>query len=151
MTIEKTINAFASAFVRKQRDTGEFFYALAKDAPEWMRDAVREAHMEAFPYDARYDLIVAIVESMQGYDVADMEDAISEIADYEVSPYTADRVRWLADHPSHMDATNSAREYGYCDGDTPLVDQIAAGQYYLAGQVARILWGAIQAESEVTE
>lgn len=151
MNIEQTINAFAAAFVRKQRDTGEFFYALAKDAPEWMRDAVREAHMEAFPYDARYDLIVAIVGAMQGYDAADMEDAISEIADNEVNVYTADRVRWLADHPSHMDATDSAREHGCCDGDTPLIDQIAAGQYYLADQVARILWAAIQAESEATE
>lgn len=151
MTIEKTINDFASSFVRKQRDTGEFFYALAKDAPEWMHDAVREAHMEAFPYDARYGLIVSIVGAMQDYDAADMEDAISEIADSAVDVYTAARVRWLADHPSHLDATDSAREYGYCGGDTPLIDQIATGQYYLAGQVAHILWAAIQAESEVAE
>jgi hypothetical protein len=79
----------------KTRDNGEYFVHLKDDAPEWLSDAVRDAHQGTLPNDWIYAECLAAVEA---FDFGDFdEDYIHEHADGRVDVYTRELYQWAAD------------------------------------------------------
>lgn len=144
MNIEQTITAFVDSFVAKERDDGTTFYTLGKNAEDWMRDAVMEAHNGSMPYDWRYEKCMEIVETMREYDPDDLDDCISEIVDGCVDIYTGALRGWYADHAAHAEAVEDARTEGLIGPDADITRQITVGQYYLLESMAHTLLSAIR-------
>lgn len=135
-------------FQRKTRDNGTAYVAFAEDRPEWVYDAVMEAHDGEMPDDWRFD----ICDSLFGeIDEDTDEDSLSEIVDGLVDVYNSDLVNWLAGHldrASYVD--EAAEEFGV--GDSPDVhNMIGMGQYVCIDQMAHIIFTAIKENAEVDE
>lgn len=142
----RAAKAFADAFESRQRDDGAPFLCLADNAPDWMRDAVREAHDGELPNDYAYDMardaVEFIAEALEGDDgrefIDDSADAAHDFAEAAVSVYNADAVRWLADNLSRADYVARAVEEFGASLDA---DEFGAGIFGMlrAGMVAQAL------------
>lgn len=53
-TFKSVMGELAASFVEDTRRDGSKFIRLRDGHPEWMRDAVREAHGDAAPNDRHY-------------------------------------------------------------------------------------------------
>jgi hypothetical protein len=89
-----TWNTLAAAFELRHRADGYPFYVLADGSPEWMTDAVCDAHTGKMPNDWTYRLAAYIAQAAAGYDAP--EDYDSEIADGVVPVYTSELIDWMA-------------------------------------------------------
>lgn len=143
-----------NAFERKERnEKNEYgdtaFYSLTKDAPEWVKDAIREAHDggNIFPNDWIYDACHTMASHMDDTDPDDWDDAISEWADGAVDVYNTDRARWLASHLEFAGIVDEAvEELGH--SDQGIHGDIGIGQYVLLERIASALIQAVRDEAE---
>ena len=87
---------FASHFVTETREGNETYTTLADGRPDWLHDAVRDAHQGALPNDWIYSECNAAVEAFDAGDLAD-EDAVNEYVDGRVDVYTKELYQWAAD------------------------------------------------------
>ncbi len=120
----------------------ERIVTLRDDAPEWVSDAVREAHDGEMPDDWRYDICESIFEEIDPED----DDRDFELADGLVDVYNNARVAWLAGdlgRASYCD--EAADEYGIA-GDT--FDRLGWGQLYCINQMVGVIRAAIEANEE---
>jgi len=83
-------------FQQRTRDNGETFYCLADHAPEWVLDAVREAHDGESPDDWRYETCADIFEMYSEY--GDEEWIAEDVAEGLADTYTADLLTWYANN-----------------------------------------------------
>lgn len=125
------LNQFCLAFVHKRRDDGGEFVCLAKDAPEWMTEVVKDAHGEFLPEDWRYAAIEAVanalVETVECGD--DPEDQSWEIACNLTDDYTSDLTAWLATNVNRLAyCDDGAQNLDLSSGEATLVDILNAGQ-----------------------
>lgn len=97
---------------KRTRANGESFICLKDDTPEWMTDAVREAHGGMMPDDWRYrlirDALFAIATAADDDDEDYFDDRLSEELDGAVDVYTGRLTDWLA---------SNIERVGYCDED----------------------------------
>jgi hypothetical protein len=87
---------FASYFKTGRREGGEAFSTLVDDRPDWLQEAVREAHQGTLPHDWIYAECRAAVESFVAGDLDD-EDSVHEFAEGRVDVYTKNLYQWAAD------------------------------------------------------
>ena len=140
---------FAGSFERRERGnaksgSGEYFYCLKDDAPDWMRDACRAAHGDdLLPDDFRYSVIAGAAEffleqatEYLGEDApvdapVDCFDDIDqhEFCDGMVDIYTTNLTSWMASHLSRVGYVNEAKEQGLLGDDASIETQMMAGQY----------------------
>lgn len=92
-TLTNVAAAFALSFETRTRDNGERFVTLKDGSPDWMHDAVRDAHGGMLPDDTRYCMIERVADLL-----ADSEDWDDLELDGLVDDYTAALTRWLASH-----------------------------------------------------
>ena len=127
-------------FERKTRGDGSTFYSLrevdGQYPPDWLHDAVRDAHDDEMPNDWRYDTIHSIVLALE--DGSDRD----EIADSLVDVYTSDLIGWLAGNTSRLAYVDDAAAEWATDCDT-VEEQIRIGQMYCISQMVNILADAI--------
>jgi hypothetical protein len=128
---------------------GSTFVRLTDDAPEWLTDAVREAHDGELPDDWRYEtceLIASMLdERPEWLESDDDSDLAHEIADSLTDVYNFDRLTWLAGSLIRPDYVNDAvREYGIPTDGFDLVEAIGWGQYSCLRQMAEILITAVR-------
>lgn len=69
---------------------------LSDDRPDWLYDAVQEAHAGSFPNDWVYSVCKSVCEAIDDGCLTD-EDSVHEYADSEVDIYTKDLYQWAAD------------------------------------------------------
>jgi hypothetical protein len=86
----------ASHFETKTRDSGESFVTLNDTAPDWLKEAIREAHNGTLPTDWIYSECRAAVEAFDEGSLSD-EDDVHSHADGRVDVYTKDLYQWAAD------------------------------------------------------
>lgn len=115
---------FASHFETKPRpafsvQAGEPFVTLRDDAPEWLKEAVREAHQGDLPLDWIYAECQAAAQAIDAGDIdlvgEDDMDALHEHADGRVDIYTKELYQWAADFcltDTWAAAEEAAREMG---------------------------------------
>lgn len=88
---------FAKHFARKTRDNGEAFVTRRDDAPEWLQNAVYDAHQGTLPNDWIYAECLAAVEAFDNDELGEDGDGVHEHADGRVDIYTRDLYQWAAD------------------------------------------------------
>lgn len=107
---------------------------LSDDAPEWLLDAVREAHDDELPDNWRWERCDDIVEAYE-----DGEDDPSVIAEDLVDSYTSDLLSWLTVSRLHW-VDEAVAKYGF---DTAF-STLQSAQRLCLEQMATTLITAIQ-------
>lgn len=114
--LAETARLFANAFDRRTRDNGDTFLTLKDGAPDWMRDALYNAHGGMLPDDHFYrmadEAADAIAETLE-YDAdANLDDWRHECVDAMVSVYHSDRIAagWYREAESIFEAIRAAIE-----------------------------------------
>lgn len=108
---------------------------LTDDAPEWLLDAVREAHDGEAPNEWRWSRCASLYHAIsEGHDIHEDIDSLVDI-------YYTDLYCWLSDNPTRHDYCDEAiAEIG---GDT-LVSIVIAGQHIALQRMAEILQAACE-------
>ena len=105
-----TWDTLARAFELRHRADGSPFYVLADGSPEWMTEAVIEAHAGKMPNDWTYRMCAYIASAAAGYD--EPEDYDSEIADGVVPSYTSEVIEWMASDADRRELADEAIKSG---------------------------------------
>lgn len=131
-------------FEQATRTDGASYWRLidadesATGAPDWLRDAVYEAHDDEFPNDWRYETCVAIADAIDNDNDEEFDAwrTASELADEDNGSLAA----WLAG--------NNGR-FSYCDEEIEesgsfdtLYELLQAGQHRCIRQMADVLYAA---------
>ena len=122
---------------------------LKNGAPEWIRDAIHEAHGSMMPDDYVYDISKDAFRAIADADSADLEDLEelgAEFAD-RVDIYTAKLCAWLG---------SSLHRLGYCDeaaeefgGELQTMsDRLMQGQYLERSRIFSAILSACEAQAE---
>lgn len=103
------------AFQAKTRDSGDDFYCLTSDSPEWMTDVCHAGHGDMFPDDFRYSVIREacgfISDKGDDFDI-DGDDA-HEFAD-DVDVYNGALLAWVSSNLTRMSYVDDALEEYEC-------------------------------------
>jgi len=126
-------------FERKHRDNGEAFYCLTDNAPDWLTDAVREAHDDEFPNDWRYNICHSIISDLDDATAPTDDDDMHESADTLVDIYNSDRLTWLHDSLGRIAYCDEAQSDGLTAEPADVFGIIGAGQYVCILQMAYVL------------
>lgn len=134
--------AFANAFTTSHRPDGEMFVRLIDDAPDWMGDAVRNAHDGELPDDWRYATCSALVDRIaddaEGGTRRDDIDT-GEMADGLADAYNNALLDWLRADLSRASYADD------CSETTDIFRLIGLAQYECIRQMADGLLSAIAA------
>jgi len=141
-------------FERKTRDDGTKFWTVRDDAPEWVTDAVREAHCSGadLPNDWIYEECADAFEAIECGDIAD-DDSIHEYADGRVDVYTRNLANWYAEFCLSDTLAQAESEVEDCGGygDADVNKRIAMAQYFAIARIARVIFEACQENDEASE
>jgi hypothetical protein len=132
----KTIATLAAelyrAFEASKRTNDETYYKLRESSPEWMRDAIREAHDGMLPDDWKYEHVMHIAGR-----IADMEDETAdsirdnehETCDSLVDVYNSNLLAWVGSNLTRAAFVDDAiTEMGW-PKDGGLFTALQWGQY----------------------
>lgn len=100
-------------FEMKSRELGESFVTLKDGHPEWLKDAIHEAHNTDLPNDWIYIECEKACRAIDDGSLKDNDD-VHEHADLCVDIYTRDLYQWAADmcHTStYSNARSEADEF----------------------------------------
>ena len=144
-TFQTVAAELAAAFTN---DNDRHVWTLKDDSPEWMRDALHDAHTDGrLPDDWIYENARSMVYSIAECSEADDVDTC-EIADGCVDVYTGALTSWLASHLSNVAAVEEAISEGLCESDADLVKRMSTGQYLLLDRACAALVAAIEAQAD---
>jgi hypothetical protein len=139
-SFESLAAAFAAQFESRTRANGEMFDALKDGAPDWMGDAIRDAHGDMMPDDWKYAAARSIVDSLASG--ADPDDDMLEALDGLVDVYTGRLTAWLASNTTRVGYCDErAREFGPFDSVTAWLQ---AGQLCELDEIGAALVQAIR-------
>jgi uncharacterized protein YhjY with autotransporter beta-barrel domain len=130
-------------FETRQRDDGTSYVTLTDDRPEWLQEAVYEAHDDEAPNDWRYEHCHYIARLI---DDGDTEPA--EIAESLTDDDTYSLLQWLSGHIARYTYSDTYAEENGFDPDATLMDRIRLGQYECLFQMAGILVDAAEENSD---
>jgi hypothetical protein len=140
-------------FERKTRPNGDTFTALSDDAPQWLKDAVQEAHHGTMPCDWIYSECSAAYDAYSDLGVADCGDVcdlVHEHADSMVDVNTQRLAQWHADMcltDLFAHAEDRAAEYGGRD-DATTNDRLGVLQYCAVALITEAIWTAIKENTD---
>lgn len=112
---------------------------LADNRPEWLQDAIREAHCSDLPRDWIYQECEAACDAIDDGSLSD-DDSVHEHADGRVDTYTKDRFEWSADMcltDTFAAAESDLEDMGGESSD--MTDRIGRLQYCAIARIARIM------------
>ncbi len=141
-------------FTQGTRDNGETFTKLSDDAPEWLKDAVQEAHHGTFPNDWIYQECRAAYEAYHedyGPHASHWSDYETEYADGRVDPYTRDLMQWAADMcltDLYSEAEEEAKDLGSDPVSGDISERIAVFQFCAIRLVASVIFQACEENEE---
>jgi hypothetical protein len=144
--------AISDYFVSGTRDNGETFVTLRDDRPEWLQDAVRDAHRGTLPNDWIYAECLAAVEAYDDSTIVDDagdDGGMHEYADSRVDVYTKELYRWAAAvclTDTWAEAEAEARETGMPEETER---RIACIQYHAIRYIAEVMRNACADASTV--
>lgn len=141
------MSKIASNFKYNTRQDGTGYFFLSDAAPEWLSEAVQEAHDGELPNDWRYKVCAFVAESIDEANEDGEEFDPTNIADSLVDVYTHDLIAWLAGNVRRVADVDQAMEQGQV-GNGGIEEQIRFGQYFVIEQMASILWDAVCTANE---
>jgi len=151
-TVKTLADTFAQSFETRTRANGDLFHCLKDDHPEWVQDAVREAHGDRMPDDWTYaqcDMGAALIrEQIQsGVEPCDLLDEITVEADC----YYANLTKWLADHNRNLDFVNEYIQDFTVGRVEDVQSLIAGGQWLAKHRILDCMVNAFQEQAEELE
>ena len=136
-----TTRKLGSYFVKGKRNNGETFVTCTDDRPEWLHDAIHEAHGSDLPDDWVYAECEAACDAIDDGSLTG-DDSVHEFADARVDVYTRDLYRWAADKclsDTYASAESDASDCGMPDETEK---RIAIIQYHAIARIARTILAA---------
>jgi hypothetical protein len=133
---------YAAHFETKTRESGETFTVLADGRPDWLQEAVREAHQGTLPNDWIYAECLAAVEAFDEGSLVGEDDDVHEHTDGRVDVYTKGLYQWAADFC--LTDTWASAEQEACDMGLPeeTAKRIACIQYAAIRHIADVVRAA---------
>lgn len=140
---------FATEFYKAfTTDNPRKVWSLVDGAPEWMRDAIREAHFDGrLPDDWIYEHAKLIVGELADRDEVDGDDQ-HEICDSLVDIYTSSLCSWIGDNARNAALVDEAQREGLLAPDATLDQRIQAAQYMALTYIWGALVSAIEAHAD---
>jgi hypothetical protein len=132
------MTTYSDYFVTGTRDDGTSFVSLRDDRPDWLQQAVYDAHDDEMPNDWRYAMCERIVSAID-----DGVTGVDELVDSLVDTWTADRLAWLSDNIGRVSYVDDAIDDGLVDCSAGLVAMIGVGQYVTISQMVDVIVSAI--------
>lgn len=114
----------ASKFFTKSNPRG--VVAFTDDRPQWLWNAVYEAHRDMMPDDFVFATARACLEQLA--ESGDDEVCGMEFADQQVDVYNRDLLNWVGSHLERAAFVEEAISDGLCDG-ADFYKSLACGQY----------------------
>jgi hypothetical protein len=137
-----------SHWVCAVRTNGEAYCHLADDAPQWLKDAVHEAHQTDLPNDWIYNECRAACDAIDDERLQD-EDGMHGHCDGRVDVYTKVLYRWAADmclSDTWACAEENAEEMG---DEGTMVDRLMRIQLCAIESIASTILHAWQESGQV--
>jgi hypothetical protein len=142
----------ACYWTKKTRDNKTMFWTLTDDRPQWLYDAVCEAHAGGhdFPEDWAYEECRAACDAIDDGSLleGDDTDALHAHADSRVDVYTKDLFAWAKDHCTstlYANAEAEVEDLGGC-GEKSVLERIALLQFFAIQSIARTILDAYKRE-----
>jgi hypothetical protein len=132
------LGTFFKKLDRKPEGCASRAVTLSDNRPDWLHDAIRDAHASDLPNDWIYEECEAACDAIDEGSLTD-EDSIHEHADSRVDVYTQARYQWAAQFcvsTTYADAEAEALDVGPIH-DT--VTHLGVVQYYACARIARTI------------
>lgn len=144
-TFQIVASEFAAAFTR---DNPRNVWCLKEGSPDWMRDAIHDAHTDGrLPDDWIYENCRGMLQSIEECEDAESVDAC-EIADFQVDIYTSALCEWLAQSNLNAAACDEAISEGLADESADMCKRMRLGQYILLDRACAALVAAIETQAD---
>jgi hypothetical protein len=131
-------------FTSAQRDNGDRFVKTKDDCPEWLKDAIQEAHQGDLPNDWIYSVCDAACCAIDDDELTD-EDSLHEWADGQVDIYTKDLATWYADMCNSSTFSNAEGEAEDAGCESSDIDErLKVIQYYAISSIGRTILDAVK-------
>jgi hypothetical protein len=97
-------------FCSATRTDGSVYWLLTGDAPEWLRDAVYQAHDGERPNDWRFETCADIWNILQEalHYGTDLDEVCAQAADRLTPVYTSEQLAWFQDDTSRVNWIDEA-------------------------------------------
>lgn len=139
--VREAARQLEAMLVSAERPDGTRYVRLIDGAPDWMRDAVREAHGGMLPDDWLYGCMPTFAETIA--DADDIEDAARDAADACVDTYDSDLLAYLGGGDRWERVDEAMAEHA----PRTLGDAIRLAQYEEAQEAyARLVWALERVE-----
>jgi hypothetical protein len=149
--METKLGDYFKKLDRKPEGCASRAVTLADNRPEWLHDAIREAHVSDLPNDWIYEECQAACDAIDAGDLKD-DDAIHEYADGRVDIYTRARFDWAAQFCLSDTYADAESEDNDCGGDdSDVAERFGRIQYFAIARIARILLDASLAQTDDEE
>lgn len=109
------LSRLLSSLERSSRDDGSKYWSLSSSSPDWVIDAIREAHDGELPNDSRYELIRDCLQALSDDGVESLEEALDASLDLSrdlVPTHTSELLRWFSDMPRRLGDCDEALNQG---------------------------------------
>lgn len=109
------LSQLLSSFERSSRASGSEFLKLSSGSPQWMTDAIREAHDGELPNDSRYELIRDCIQALSDDGVESQEEALEaslELSRDLVPTFTGELLQWFSVMPCRLGDCDEALDQG---------------------------------------
>ena len=136
----------ASSLITDTRSDGSSFIKTAPDSPDWIIDAIREAHDGELPNDTRYALIQDCAQAIADRDFSDREEAeetVFEIARDITPGQSSSLLLWFSANTSRLHDCDEAAANGR-EELTSVFDALDVGYVYAVELTLRSLIESIE-------
>lgn len=133
-------------FESATRDSGATCVRMVDDAPEWLTDAVRAAHLGDFPNDWIYEQCRNVCDAIDDGAISD-SDSVSQWADGAADIYTSDLFAFAKDMFHTYTFSNGeelARDVGGDSDRVSISEQIGRVQYFAIEAIAQSILSAFE-------
>lgn len=132
----------------------DFYYRVKKDAPEWIKELCKAAHMSdgslMLPDDFRYEFVSKALDMIAESETE--EDAEDRAREFEPDVYNHERLAWLGSHPCRAGFVDEAIEEFGPSKWPGIIEMIGWGQvrefYEVFDSVMSFLRDRAEAENE---
>jgi hypothetical protein len=148
----KTMNlgAFFKKLDRKPEEPASRAVTLTENRPEWLFDAVRDAHDGTLPNDWIYEECQAVCDAIDDGSLA-TDDDIHEHADGRVDVYTQNRFGWAECFCLQSLFAEAEEQAKDCGGEsTDVAEHLGRVQYFAIERIARVIFEAYQSSQDET-
>lgn len=144
MTFATTAQALHDAFETRTRENGETFVRLAEGSPEWMRDAIDDAHgglAGREPDDHIFAVCKGAAKELAAMHQGDYPDDVGMEFSGNLMK-SVDPMAWLAAHPGNASCVDRAEAKGLIPSGQSDSERIACGMAEQAREIFFMIYFA---------